>query len=78
MASGTKVQTIYIENNDAPEVIGGCEDQTVCADEDCDGLVEFELEGNDDCTPSDELEWSYEVRDISTGDVVGLRSWQYL
>ncbi|MDX1684648.1 MAG: T9SS type A sorting domain-containing protein [Saprospiraceae bacterium] len=67
----TYVQTIYLENDVAPQIVNStCEDITVCAEGNCEGLVEFELAATDDCTPSDELVWSYEIREIPSRRVI--------
>lgn len=62
----THVQTIYVDNDVAPEIVNSsCDDQTICAEDDCFGMISFELHAVDDCTPEDELEWHYRVRDAS-------------
>lgn len=69
--SWSYVQIIYVDNSDAPVITSStCEDIRVCAEAGCNGLIEFELEAIDDCTPVDELQWSYEVRDLDKGIVV--------
>lgn len=66
----TFVQTIYVVNNEAPVIVPGtCEGQYVCADADCNGLIETNMEATDDCTASEDLEWNYVVRD-GNGDVI--------
>lgn len=54
------LQVIKLKNTEAPE-IQNCGDIAVNVFGDCEGPVEFTLEATDDCTPFDEIVYSYQV-----------------
>ena len=64
------VQTININNRVRPTITSSCEDETICADANCRGAVSFEHAATDDCTPEEDLIWSYEITEIGSGRVV--------
>jgi len=63
----TYVQEIGIRNNVAPVIEnGGCENRTVCTNDECVGRVTFNMTANDDCTLNKDLEWTYIIRNANT------------
>ncbi len=55
-------QTILIKNNVKPTIDpASCEDKTITADANCQAVLDLRAEGHDDCTPDNELEWSYAI-----------------
>ena len=56
----TRVQVIKLKNTIAP-TIHNCEDMTVDIFGDCEGQVNILLDASDDCTPDDELRYTYTI-----------------
>ncbi len=54
------LQVIKLKNTEAPEILN-CFDTTLDIFGNCEGPVEFTLEATDDCTPSDEIEYYYQI-----------------
>jgi len=56
-------QIIKVSNSEAPEVISGCEEKTICTyDPDClNGYIELIALADDDCTPGRELLWHLQI-----------------
>lgn len=54
------IQVINIENSTAPEIIG-CEDKTVDVFGECEGEVSIAVNATDDCTPANELVYTYKI-----------------
>ena len=54
------LQVIKLLNQEAPEITN-CEDQVIEVFGECEGNVEFTLEAVDDCTPSDEIHFYYQI-----------------
>lgn len=58
----THEQIIFVDNTEGPQIIApSCDDREICVDGDCLGLLDFEVEATDDCTPSNDLSWVFEV-----------------
>lgn len=69
----TFFQTIFVDNNVAPD-LDICDELTICADRpDCSALVQLEQFGSDDCTDDRDLEWRFEIdyNNDGTIDTVG-------
>jgi len=62
-------QTIKIMNTTGPEFTTDCEDIVECSfDDQCSAtFIELVQEAVDDCTPEDELVWSYSIDAFNTG-----------
>ncbi len=55
-------QIIMVNDYNAPVITSDCDNQTICAyNSDCTGDVTLVAEADDECTPDDELVWSYRV-----------------
>ncbi|MBK8490088.1 MAG: HYR domain-containing protein [Saprospirales bacterium] len=69
------IQVIHITNSEPPVILGTCEDLVFCSfDSDCaGGDVSLFIEAEDDCTPSAQLGFEYEVDlyDDGTKDETG-------
>lgn len=65
----TYEQVIKVNNMEAPEIQSGCDASLADTfDPDCiDGFIELIATAIDDCTPGEELQWSYEIDAFSTG-----------
>jgi len=64
------LQVIKVIDNEDPEFVTGQPDLSVCNDFDCgDQFIELIQEGFDDCTPDDELNWSYGVDLDNNGSI---------
>lgn len=67
----THRQTIYIDNLNGPVIdTATCMDQDICAYEDCEGEVSFDVIATDDCTPIDDLIWAYVVTDLDSNSEI--------
>lgn len=56
-------QVIMVNDYNAPVFTSSCDNQTICAyNADCTGDVNLVAEAEDECTPANELAWSYTVR----------------
>ena len=62
------VQTIILDNNVAPQFISGCEDKVAEADG-CSGYIDLSAVASDDCTPSNELKYRWEIDENNDGDI---------
>lgn len=62
-------QTIKIKNTNAPEFTTDCEDIVICSfDPNCSAtFIELRQEAIDDCTPEDELRWTYQIDAFNNG-----------
>lgn len=67
-------QVIMVRNLVAPDFLTGCEPDSVDTfDPNCvEGYIELIATGEDDCTPLDELQWTFEIDTFSNG-VFGMR-----
>lgn len=58
----TDVQVIKLSNNTAPTFISNCNDRTECIyGEDCSGSITLSANATDDCTPNNQIRYSYEL-----------------
>lgn len=64
-------QIIAYSNNIAPVITSSCQDTMICTfDPECnDGFIGLLAEGTDDCTPSDQLHWQYEIDLADDGSI---------
>jgi hypothetical protein len=53
------LQVVKLVNNKGPEIV--CEDAEVCSFGECGGQIEFTLNAADDCTPDDQLKFSWTI-----------------
>ncbi|MDF1697441.1 MAG: proprotein convertase P-domain-containing protein [Saprospiraceae bacterium] len=60
------LQVIKLLNQEAPEFTN-CADEEVEVFGDCEGLVEFTIEATDDCTPSEDIYYTYQIDAFSDG-----------
>ena len=61
---------IKVIDNVDPEFITGQPDLEVCNEFDCeDQYIELIQQASDDCTPDEELQWSYGVDEFNDGDI---------
>ncbi|MEZ4906997.1 MAG: hypothetical protein R2771_05010 [Saprospiraceae bacterium] len=49
------------QNNNAPEFTENCQNRTFCSYGECEGQIEYIKYATDDCTPDNELQWSYKI-----------------
>lgn len=64
------LQVIKVIDNEAPEFTTSQPDLSVCNEFDCGPqFIELIQEAEDDCTPDQELEWSYGVDEDNDGDI---------
>lgn len=54
-------QIIKLENTIAPEFVEDCDFIEVCSYGDCGGAVTLTKNATDDCTPAEELNWTWEI-----------------
>lgn len=54
-------QIIMLENTVAPVFDEQCAEKTLCTYGECAGEISFEKTATDDCTPTEDLNWSYRV-----------------
>lgn len=54
-------QVIMLENTVAPEFDELCEEKTLCTYGECAGQIEYEKTATDDCTLTEDLNWTYRV-----------------
>jgi hypothetical protein len=62
------IQIIKLNNFNAPEFTSSCDDVTICGYGECEDEITLTAVAEDDCTPVDELEWSYRI-DINNDGV---------
>ena len=64
-------QIIRIQNSDAPEILSNCEAMEFCSyDPDCqEGTPEISIDIDDDCTPTNLLEVSFEIDHFDDGSI---------
>lgn len=71
----TYTQVIKVTNSTPPTILTGCgpDDAQTASAGNCRGSFSISATGSDDCTPADELEWSYriDVGDNGTYDYIG-------
>jgi len=60
------LQVIKLRNEEAP-VFSNCEDSVAEVLGACEGLVEFTIEAVDDCTPIEDIDFSYQIDAFSDG-----------
>ncbi|MEM9548589.1 MAG: T9SS type A sorting domain-containing protein [Bacteroidota bacterium] len=60
------LQVIKLLNQEAPEFTN-CEDQVALTYGECEGNVEFTIEATDDCTPSEDILYIYQIDLFSDG-----------
>ena len=56
----TYLQTLAIKNRNAP-VFNNCQDVTINSFGECSGNVDFTISATDDCTPANQLKYSYTI-----------------
>ena len=61
-------QVLIINNTEAPTLVNGS-DRQFCADETCSGAISIDLVATDDCTPIEEIEWTYSIDFQSDGTI---------
>lgn len=62
-------QEIKLSNNSAPTFVN-CNNREFCVfGADCDGLVDLVQEATDDCTPAEQLKWSYQIDAFNNGTI---------
>lgn len=62
-------QVIKINNSKAPDFTSSCADRELCITENCSVNASFSATATDDCTPQDELLWSYTLDKLNNGSV---------
>jgi hypothetical protein len=70
----THVQKILLKNNVAPKFITGCTSQTVTASStECQAYVEHNVTANDDCTPANQIRytWAFDRDNNGTTEETG-------
>ena len=70
----TMIQDIFMTNSVKPEFDGVCSDTLICAQADgCSALVELSVSATDDCTDTEDLEYSYTIDTNNNGttDITG-------
>ncbi len=61
-------QIIMLQNSEAPEFDETCAPRTMCSYGPCAGEITYIKTATDDCTPSDQLYWTYRVDLDNDGD----------
>ena len=64
------LQVIKLLNQEAPEFTN-CNDEVALVYGECEGLVEFTIEATDDCTPAEDINFSYQI-DLHNDGIDGL------
>lgn len=63
-------QIIKIQNQDAPEFRGNCEDIIVCSySQDCLGEITLGVSAEDECSSIDQLQWEYAIDLYGNGSI---------
>lgn len=63
-------QKITLRNNAPPVFVSDCSDRTIASDDnDCEEYVEHSVEATDDCTPSDQISYRWELDARNDGTI---------
>lgn len=64
-----EAQAILVANTQGP-IFTNCEDQSMQVDDNCEGTFNYLIEVSDDCTPTNLLDLTWTITDLSDNDII--------